>query len=416
MTAADPERRDRVPVVIYRDHLLRFSEVWVRAQGEALEGFVAHYAGSKRRGDVAMPEERTFTVSNGGFTGRAAEGLFKVADWAPSLRRWIRSVGPALLHAHYGVDGALVRPIARVLSLPLIVTFHGYEATMRDEFAARSFYLHRKYLRRRRRLIRDGALFIAVSNCVRNALLAQGFPASRTVTHYIGVDAHQFAPDASLPRENVVLFVGRFDVLKGGAHVIRAMAEVQRQVPDADLVMIGDGPQREALEALAGQILRNFRFVGFQPQAAIKAWLNRAKVLCVPSLTIETGECEAFGLVFLEAQAMGVPVASYASGGIPEAVAHGESGLLAPEGDWRSLAEAITRLLGNEALWHRLSSAGRVRVRRDFDLAAQTRALEQLYRDTVERHSFAQGDRPGRYPNGATPQDTPFRASIGRHS
>ena len=399
----------RTPVVIYRDHLLRFSEIWVRSQGEALEQFVAHYAGSKRRGDVPMPEERVYTVSNGGMAGRAAEGLLKVADWAPGLRRWMRRLGPALIHAHYGVDGALVAPIARALGLPLIVTFHGYEATMSDAFAARSFYLHRKYLRRRESLIRDGDLFIGVSNYVRNALISQGFPPQRTVAHYIGVDAARFTADPSVPRENVVLFVGRFDVLKGAAHVVRAMIEVERRLPDATLVMIGDGPERANLEKLAAQSLRNCRFLGFQPQDTVKGWLNRARVLCVPSLTIETGECEAFGLAFLEAQAMGVPVASYASGGIPEAVAHGSTGLLAREGDCAGLAADIAELLGNAELWQRMSEAGVARVRREFDLTRQTRALEQLYRAALERHRVRQGHGTADYPNGATLRDISIR-------
>jgi colanic acid/amylovoran biosynthesis glycosyltransferase len=403
----------RVPVVIYRDHLLRFSEIWVRSQGESLEGFVPYYAGSKRRDDVPMPADRTFLVSAGGAAGRAAEALFKLADWAPGLRRWIRAQGPALLHAHYGVDGALVLPIARALRLPLVVTFHGYEATMRDDFAARSFYLHRKYLKRRESLIREGALFVAVSNCVRRHLLAQVFPAARTVTHYIGVDADAFVPDDSIPRENVVLFVGRFDALKGGAHVVRAMAEVQRHVPDAMLVMIGDGPERASVEALARHTLRNCRFLGFQPQAAVKSWLNRAKVLCNPSLTIETGECEAFGLVFLEAQAMGVPVVAYASGGVPEAVAHSETGLLAPEQDTNGLAAGITALLSEPALWQRFSDAGRVRVRRAFDLKNQTRSLEQLYRETAARYRVDHAAQSATYPKGAPPRDGSVRTESG---
>jgi glycosyltransferase involved in cell wall biosynthesis len=407
MSGTAPAQGGRLPIVVYRDHLLRFSEIWVRSQGEALEQFVAFYAGSKRRGDVTMPDERTYTVSGGDAAGRIAEGLFKVADWAPGLRRWMRGVGPALIHAHYGVDGALLAPVARALKLPLIVTFHGYEATMRDSFAARSFYLHRKYLRRRRRLMHDGALFIAVSNCVRNALISQGFPPERTVTHYIGVDGGRFMPDMSVRRENIVLFVGRFDVLKGGAHVIRAMADVERRVPGASLIMIGDGPERATLESLAARTLPNCQFLGFQPQESIKAWLGRAKVLCVPSLTIETGECEAFGLVFLEAQAMGVPVASYASGGIPEAVAHGETGLLAPERDCATLASNIAELLTNDSLWQRMSTAGIDRVRRDFDLQRQTRALERLYGATLERYRAQEEAR--RYPNGATLEDMSVR-------
>lgn len=379
----------RPPVLIYRDRLLGYSEIWVRSQGEALRSFQAHYAGSKWRRDVAMPPERSFVINRGGYAGRISEGLFKVLDWAPALRHWAGRVDPVLIHAHYGVDGALIAPLARALGVPLVVTFHGYEATMRDDYAARSFYLHRKYLRRRESLARDGTLFIAVSKCVRNALLAQGFPADRTVTHYIGVDSGAFTPDPTIPRENVVLFVGRFDALKGGAYAIRAMAEVERHVADATLVMIGDGPARAELEAEAARTMPRCRFLGFQPQAAIKDWLNRAKILCVPSLTIETGECEAFGLVFLEAQAMGVPVVSFASGGIPEAVADGVTGFLAPERDSQSLAGSIVQLLKDDDVWQRMSRAGQDRVRSGFDLMSQTRALEDLYR--MARHDHVGG-------------------------
>jgi glycosyltransferase involved in cell wall biosynthesis len=370
----------RQPVLIYRDHLLRYSEIWVRSQGEALRDFRAYYAGSKNRNDVEMPRDRTFLVNNGGPHGRAAEGVFKILGWAPQLRRWAEGLAPALVHAHFGVDGALVAPLANALGVPLVVTFHGYEATMRDEYAARSFYLHRKYVRRREALARDGSLFIAVSRFVRSALLAQGYPPERTVAQYIGVDTERFIPDPSVERSDTVLFVGRFDVLKGGEFVIRAMAEVERAVPGAELVMIGDGPARAELEALAAQIVPRCRFLGFQPQDAIKSWLNRARVLCVPSITIETGQAEAFGLVFLEAQAMGVPVVSFASGGIPEAVAHGATGFLAPERDWRALAGYMVRLLEDRDLWQAMSGAGSERVRTEFDLKSLTRGLEDLYR------------------------------------
>lgn len=371
---------ERPPVLIYRDHLLRYSEIWVRSQGEALRDFRAHYAGSKRRSDVEMPPDRTFVVNDGGHGGLAAEALFKLASWAPQLQRWASDLAPALVHAHFGVDGALVAPLARALRVPLVVTFHGYDATMRDEYAARSFYLHRKYLRRRDALSRDGTLFVAVSRFVRDRLVAQGFPSDRTVTQYIGIDVDRFLPDPAVERANVVLFVGRFDVLKGAEFAIRAMAEVERAVPGAELVLIGDGPARAGLESLAAQIGLRCRFLGFQPQPTIKAWLNRARILCVPSVTIENGRAEAFGLVFLEAQAMGVPVVSFASGGIPEAVAHGATGFLARERDWQALAGFMVRLLAEPGLWQAMSRAGQERVRSSFDLRALTRGLEDLYR------------------------------------
>jgi glycosyltransferase involved in cell wall biosynthesis len=88
---------------------------------------------------------------------------------------------------------------------------------------------------------------------------------------------------------------------------------------------------------------------------------------------------EAFGMVFAEAQAMGLPVASFASGGIPEAVKHKETGLLAPEGDWRKLAENINLLLENRDLWDSFSEEGMRYVRENFDVKSQSKKLESIY-------------------------------------
>jgi glycosyltransferase involved in cell wall biosynthesis len=89
-------------------------------------------------------------------------------------------------------------------------------------------------------------------------------------------------------------------------------------------------------------------------------------------------------MVFAEAQAMGLPVASFRSGGIPEAVDHGKTGLLAKERDWRSLAENIMALLRNEDYWKRTSEAGPVRARKYFNLSVQTKKLEDIYRKVIE--------------------------------
>jgi colanic acid/amylovoran biosynthesis glycosyltransferase len=81
---------------------------------------------------------------------------------------------------------------------------------------------------------------------------------------------------------------------------------------------------------------------------------------------------------------MGVPVVSFNTGGIPEAVADGRTGLLSSPGDWRGLAEQIDFLLTSPDLWSRLSAAGRERVTRYFDLAKQSAALERMYEQWTE--------------------------------
>lgn len=225
----------------------------------------------------------------------------------------------------------------------------------------------------------EGRLFLAVSKYIKGRLVDVGFPPEKVVVHYNGVDTGLFRPDPETEREPVVLFVGRLVEKKGCEYLVRAMARVQEDVPEAELVAIGTGPLRAQLEELARKTLRRYRFLGALPPEEVRAWMGRSSVLSVPSVTASTGDAEGFGLVFAEAQAMGLPVASFDGGPIPEVVAHGETGFLAPERNWEVLAGYISRVLRDENLRRQMGERGVDRVREKFDLRERTSALEEIY-------------------------------------
>ena len=170
---------------------------------------------------------------------------------------------------------------------------------------------------------------------------------------------------------------------KGCDRLIEAMVEVQRRCADAELVVIGDGPLRADCEALVTGRQVRCRFLGAQPSTVVQEWMARAKVFCAPSVVAASGDAEGFGIVFIEAQAMGLPVVSTRSGGIPEAVEDGQTGLLVAENDQQALAEAILKLMRNDQLWQRFSFAGRRRVLEQFNLARQTQRLEDVFDDVL---------------------------------
>lgn len=370
-------------VVVYRDILLPASETFVRTQAEALTGFQAYYVGSRSMPGLPLPPDRTITLNEGTPLGRARELVHKASGMSPSLRRRLRAINPALVHAHFGPDGVLAMPLARALRVPLVVTFHGYDATMRDEEMARSSLLGRAFVHRRARLWREAAAVIAVSEFIRRRVIALGCPPERAVVQYTGIDLDFFQPVPDSLRRPLVLFVGRLVEVKGCRYLIQAMQRVQAEYPDAELAVIGDGPLRGGLEALAHAELRSVRFLGSQPPEVVRAWMSRARVFCVPSITADNGATEGFGMVFAEAQAMGVPVVSFACGGIPEAVIHGETGFLVPERRSEALALAISRLMGDDVLWRRLSVAACRLIRQRFDLRRQTERLEEIYRGVI---------------------------------
>jgi colanic acid/amylovoran biosynthesis glycosyltransferase len=380
-------------LIVFCDHLLYPSETFVRAQAQALQRFTPVYAGSRRVPGLDLPPESTFTVSSGDRNGRIREVLFKLFGIAPDLIERLRALDPVLMHAHFGPDGLRALPLARKLGLPLIITFHGSDATATDVRNVGAPFGHRRYLVQRSVVRRGGTLFIAVSEFIRGKLLEQHFAAEKTVVHYIGVDTKLFSPSQGEQDQHTVLFVGRLANRKGAEFLVRAMEDVQKDDPEAELVLIGDGPLRGELERRAKRSLRRCRFLGTQSPQVVREWLDRAAVFCAPSITGRSGEAEAFGMVFAEAQAMEKPVVSFATGGIGEAVLHGETGFLAPDRDWRTLAQYLSWLLKNADLRRKFGVAGRQRVLRLFDLNTQTSALEKIYEGVLETTSASVGER-----------------------
>jgi colanic acid/amylovoran biosynthesis glycosyltransferase len=366
-------------LIVFNGRLLAKSETFIRAQGEGLQNFTPYYVGARLINGLSLPPERTLVVNQGGAMGTTQELIFKFWGAAPKLCHQVKQLNPVLLHAHFGVCGALALPLARTLKLPLLVTFHGIDATMSDDYARRESISTRIYLRRREALKRETNLFVTVSNFLKAQLIQQGFPEDKIVVHYIGVDTDIFQPEADVVREPVVLFVGRLVEKKGCEYLIKAMAQVQATRPDVELVVIGDGPLRSSLEHLANSSLLRYRFLGVQPPEIVRSWMNKATVFSVPSVRAASGDCEGFGIVFAEAQAVGLPVVSFAHGGITEAVAHGETGFLATERDFQELAKYILQLFAEPMLWQQFSTNGQKRVLTKFNLRKQTQALEEIY-------------------------------------
>jgi len=368
-------------VGIFRNWLLPISETFIRAQVDALTRFDPVYIGCGLCNGLEI-SRHPVVVMRAGILGRVEKLLLRGTGLAPTLVSGLRKHNLALLHAHFGPDGALAMPLARTLKIPLLVTFHGYDASLTDDSLRQDLY-GRWYLRRRNGLAEAATSFLAVSQFIAERLLEQGFSPEKVQVHYIGVDTEEFKPRCQVPREKKVLFVGRLVEKKGCEYLIRAMEPIQKAMPEVELVMVGDGPLRRPLENLARSLLRRFTFTGPQPGTTVRDWMSKAAVLCTPSIIAASGDAEGFGMVFIEAQSSGLPVVSFSSGGIPEAVKHGESGYLAPEKDWRALSDYIARLLVDEELWARFSRAGRSLVEKAFNLKMQTAKLERIYEETL---------------------------------
>jgi colanic acid/amylovoran biosynthesis glycosyltransferase len=360
-------------ILIFKETVLPKSETFILAQMQAMRKFSARLIGlEKVPSGLPLPSKPLLLCRARGGAAALRAKIYRKSGIAPFFHARARREQPALLHAHFASGGLTAIPLAKSLGVPLLVTLHGSDVTVKWA-SARSI----------RRLGREATLFLCVSHFIRDRAIAAGLPEEKLRVHYIGVDLQQFQAPAADVAGAGVLFVGRLVEKKGCAYLIRAMASVQQTYPDCLLTIIGDGPLRAYLESHARELGVSCRFLGAQPAAIVREHLRTTHIFCAPSITAENGDSEGLGIVFAEAQAMGIPVVSSLHGGIPEVVSDGRTGLLVHERDHPALAAAIASLLGNASLWEQFRHNARAHIEHSFDLAKQTAELETIYRDVI---------------------------------
>lgn len=203
-----------------------------------------------------------------------------------------------------------------------------------------------------------------------------------------GIDLARFVPQepstslrAALGltvQDRVIVSVGRFVPFKGYDILIEAAALLHRTEPQLHWVLVGNGEQRERLveRCAAHGLSSQVHFVGWKDD--VRQWLALGDLFVLPSLA------EHFGRVIVEAMAMGKPVVATDAGGVPEIVAHGETGLLVPPGDAEQLAGAVLHLLHHQAELTRCGAAGRQRAERHFSLTDHVDAVGAVYAEFIE--------------------------------
>jgi glycosyltransferase involved in cell wall biosynthesis len=373
-------------VAIYRTQILPLSETFVRDQALALRRWHPVLVGERQIEGLPLAGLAVTARHRGppSLMQRFEGVIWRRFDRSPpSLVTMIGRLQPRLIHAHFGFDGVEAWPIARHLGVPLLVTLHGSDITTRMQWFAdgRAGRRWKEYPSRLTRLVKEERVsFIAVSESIRDAAIAVGLPPHRIFVQPIGIDTQRFAR-ASLPiaqRTRKILFLGRLVEKKGCIYLLEAFDQLRQHLPDAELIIAGDGPERPALTERASH-MEGVRFLGAFTREQAQVLLAEARVFCLPSVTAESGDAEGLGLVILEAQASGVPVVTSARGGATEGIRDGETGYAFAERDVATLGKRLTQLLTDDAISTRFSAAGPGFVAEHHNLYRRTAELEFVY-------------------------------------
>jgi colanic acid/amylovoran biosynthesis glycosyltransferase len=279
--------------------------------------------------------------------------------------------------AHFGPNGLYAAGLRSLGTLkgPITTFFHGYDfSSFVQANGPRVYDL----------LFRQGDRFIANSDYSRRRLVSTGCPEKRLSVLPVGLLPENFTPPIppKTRSDETIRFlsVGRLVEKKGHAFAIAAMGILLRDGIDAHLTLVGDGPDRKSLDALAERYGLGERivFAGARCQAAVQALMRESDVFLLASIEASDGDVEGQGLVLQEAQACGLPVIATRHNGFPESLQENTTGLLVPERDAAALAEAMKSLALDTSARARMAAAGPGFVAATFDQRLLTRRLVAL--------------------------------------
>jgi glycosyltransferase involved in cell wall biosynthesis len=229
-----------------------------------------------------------------------------------------------------------------------------------------------------RTLARRAGRIVAITTALARFLVERvGLPAEKVTTIHYGLDHvpepwGRNEPDGVRDDARVLLAVCRLERQKGVDVAVRSLPLVREQHPTAELVVLGEGPERAVLQRLARELDVPVHLPGRVPD--VGAWLRRADVLVHPA------RWEGFGLALLEAMLAGLPVVATAVSSIPEIVADGVTGILVPPDDADALGKAVAAVLADARGY---GAAGSERARREFSVARMADRTVAVYRDVV---------------------------------
>jgi colanic acid/amylovoran biosynthesis glycosyltransferase len=301
----------------------------------------------------------------------------RIGGGEPHLEGILRAERVRVVHAHFGPTACGLVETRRRTGLPLVTSFYGYDVSVRaviDEF--RESYAA---------LFEAGDAFLVEGGAMRRRLEELGCPASRIAIQRIAIDPARYpfvergdAGHAPI----VVLQCGRMVPKKGYPHALHAFARARKTHPRLELRIVGDGPERAAIEALIAElgIGDSVTLLGQTSRDVLLDEMRRAQLYLQPSVTAPDGDTEGGApTTLLEAQACGLPVVATRHADIPEVVRPDESALLVPEGDDAALAAAIERIAERPGTWAAMGRAGRAHVEAQHDVRRLAPELERLY-------------------------------------
>lgn len=297
------------------------------------------------------------------------------------MKQLLQGQSPVLIHAQFGGNGVRILPLAKLMNLPLVVSFHGFDASRK--------LANIKYKEGLKDVFDYASAIIVCNPGMSNALPLSD--KNKPKVHWVpyGIDIEQFSNNVTSAKRNSfnILHVGRLVGKKGVPDLIRAFAQATKEMGQTTLHIVGDGKEQPACVSLVKEfnLQSNVIFHGWKSPNQVKELMQQCDLFVLNSRVDSTGDEEGLPNGLLEAMAMGKPALSTFHAGIPLAIENEVSGVLVKERDTNSLSQQMVRLYHNPELREAMGKAARAKIEKEFTLKRMHENLRDVYAKVIDK-------------------------------
>ncbi|MCG9973020.1 glycosyltransferase [Christiangramia crocea] len=353
-----------------------YSETFIQAHKVFLKGNIHYYyhgeLPTKLEGGLVINSRKSRIVDI--FKGHLRLNKYSLAEQALITSFKLKKID--LVFAEYGPTGTRMLPVCKALNLPLIVHFHGVDASRNEVLENNANYSE---------LFEYASYVIAVSKQMYSKLLKLGCPQEKLVYNVYGPRDGFFEVSPNFKKPQFIS-IGRFVDKKAPYYLIISFRKVLEKHPDGMLIMAGKGNLLNACKNLVSyyNLEKNIHFPGVISADEFRGYLRDSRALLQHSIKAEDGDSEGTPLAVLEASAAGLPVISTNHAGIPDVIIDGKTGFLVEEHDVDGMALKIISLIENIEQAQHMGQSGKKNIRENFTLERHITKLNELVKTTLE--------------------------------
>ncbi len=356
-----------------------YSETFIQAHKERLKGNIFYYFNgevpTELEGGIVINSRRTRILDI--LKGHFKLNRFSLAEQAVITSFRENKIDVVL--AEYGDTAQKILKICNELKLPLIVHFHGYDASVSQII---------KYHQNYKEVFEMASYVVVVSKKMYQDLLSLGCPEQKLVYNVYGPQDDFFKVHPKFSKQQFIS-IGRFVDKKAPYNLILSFLKVIEKFPETKLIMAGDGQLLDTCKNLVKyyRLEANISFVGVISPEKYREYLLESLAFVQHSITAANGDSEGTPVGILEASAAGLPVISTKHAGIPDVIVNGKTGLLVEEHDVDGMAENMIKLMGNTEIAKELGTNGKKYIKDNFTLKRHIGVLDELIKKAVKLHS-----------------------------